>query len=271
MLKAFWAWIEFLETRYLRQSLAQEDTNALTAALHESLRLVQLGAALQRSVLQDSASVLQFFHADAALSCAPYWDQAQDDISPRSSSATNVSMEASCHFTSKRRREPSYSSISDTSEAVTVLNEAQEKEHEASSLRSAPDAETTQARDPWAALAHSWAVVRQTSRQSSIVLSLAAASTLLYCGVGGGGAGGGCSRAIGWCVHATPESCMARDSDKKVDAGAGPGAGGQTRRMLAKVFPLAGAASKDVSKGQRRARYLQAKAEVKAAQKRNEL
>ena len=76
----------------------------------------------------------------------------------------------------------------------------------------------------------------------------------VYCGVGGGGAGGGCSRALGWRAQI-------------VDAGAGPGGGGQTRGMLAKVFPLAGA-SKDVSKGQRHARYLQAKAEVKAAQKR---
>ena len=119
----------------------------------------------------------------------------------------------------------------------------------------------------WTAPAYSRDMVCQTPRQSSVVLSLAAASTILYCGVGGGGAGGGCSRAMGWRAHATPESCMAGDSVKIVDAGAGPGGGGQTRGMLAKVFPLAGA-SKDVSKGQRHARYLQAKAEVKAAQKR---
>jgi len=275
LLTAFWAWIEFLEARYLQQSLAQEDANALTADLlcHENLdvrigatraRLVRLGAA-ERSVLQDSASVLQIFQADAA----PYWDQAEDDILPGSSPAINVSMNASCDFTSKRRREPSYSSFSDASEAVTELNETQDNEHETLGLRSSRGAEKTQ--HTWSTPAHSRTAVCQMPRQSSavphLVLSLGAAAMFLYCGVGGGGAGGGCSRALGWRAHATPESCMAGDSVKIVDAGAGPGGGGQTRGMLAKVFPLAGA-SKDVSKGQRHARYLQAKAEVKAAQKR---
>ena len=152
----------------------EEDTNTADLLCHESLdvrigaRLGRLGAAHQRSVLQDSASVLQIFQADAA----PYWDHAEDDISPCTFGSSpacspSFSIETCCDLTP--RREPSSSSSSDASEAVTELHEAQDKEHEASGSRSPQDAQKTQAHGPGLSSPHAlspWRSARSACMQT---------------------------------------------------------------------------------------------------------